>query len=150
MRDNVSTEMDADERDARLSTGGTGVLSFCESDDDPPHSLPVSYGYDAAKPAFYFRLAVDSDSAKAAISDHDVTFVVHGQTDEEWWSVVAKGRLEDTMKESIATETLQGFEHVHIPFVDIFGHPPKDVPFEFYRLVPDDLTGRTETSTRSA
>ncbi len=147
MSDPLSTEMDEDERNACLGTGGTGVISFCGSAADSPHSIPVSYGYDATETAFYFRLAVDPDSAKAAISDHDVTFVVYGQTDDNWWSVVAKGQLESTMEESIATETLQGFEHVHIPFVDIFGRPPKDVPFEFYRLVPDELTSRTESST---
>lgn len=113
----------------------------------PPHSVPVSYGYDAAETTFYFRLAADPDSAKDEISDHEVTFVVYGQTDDEWWSVVAKGQLEETTEESIATETIQGFQHVHIPFVDIFGRPPKDVPFEFYRLVPDELTSRTESST---
>jgi len=147
MSNTQDIELDEDERDARLSTGGTGVISFCGSDNDAPHSIPVSYGYDAAETAFYFRLAVDPNSAKAAISDHDVTFVVYSQIDDNWWSVVAKGQLEETMKDSIATETLQGFEHVHIPFVDIFGRPPKDVPFEFYRLVPDELTSRTESST---
>ncbi|MEF8806661.1 pyridoxamine 5'-phosphate oxidase family protein [Natronomonas sp.] len=143
-------EMEKDERDAHLGDGGTGVISFCESGNDPPHSVPVSYGYDATEATFYFRLAIDTDSAKAAIADHDVTFVVYGQTDGEWWSVVAKGQLEETMEESIATETLQGFEHVHIPIVDVFGRPPKDVPFEFYRLVPDELTSRIEGSTGSA
>lgn len=139
--------MDTAERDEHLGTGGTGVISFCSSDEAPPHSVPVSYGYDAAETAFYFRLAADPGSAKDEISDHEVTFVVYGQTDDEWWSVVAKGQLEETTEESIATETLQGFQHVHIPFVDIFGRPPKDVPFEFYRLVPDELTSRTESST---
>ncbi len=33
-----------DERDAFLAPGGTGVLSFA-TDDGPPASLPVSYGY---------------------------------------------------------------------------------------------------------
>lgn len=142
-----STEIDEDERDERLGTGGTGVLSFCESGGDSPYSVPVSYGYDAAEPAFYFRLAVDPESAKTSITDHHSTFVVYGQTDGKWWSVVAKGQLESTTEESIATETLEGFEHVHIPFVDIFGRPPKDVPFEFYRLVPEELTSRKESKT---
>lgn len=147
MSNTGSTEMDTAERDEHLGAGGTGVISFCASEDASPHSVPVSYGYDTAETTFYFRLAADPESTKGEISDHDVTLVVYGQTDDEWWSVVAKGQLEGTMEESIATETLQGIQRVHIPFVDIFGRPPKDVPFEFYRLVPDELTGRTESDT---
>jgi len=147
MTEPEAVEMDEDERDARLSTGGTGVISFCESDDNSPYSRPVSYGYDTDGTTFYFRLAVAPDSAKAAISDHDITFVVYDRADDGWWSVVAEGHLEETVEDSIATETLQGLQNVHIPFVDIFGRPPKDVPFEFYRLVPAELTSRKESST---
>lgn len=149
MSDIEPIELDEDERDARLGNGGTGVISFSESGDDPPHSIPVSYGYDVTETAFYFRLAVDPDSAKGSISDRAITFVVYGQENDEWWSVVGKGQLQETTEESIATETLQGFQNVHIPFVDIFGRPPKDVPFEFYRLVPDELTSRKESSTKA-
>ncbi|WP_436927685.1 pyridoxamine 5'-phosphate oxidase family protein [Halosimplex amylolyticum] len=147
MSDVEPIELDEDERDAHLNNGGTGVISFSELGDDPPHSIPVSYGYDATETAFYFRLAVNPDSAKGNISDRAITFVVHGQENDEWWSVVAKGQLEETTEESIATETLQGFQNVHIPFVDIFGRPPKDVSFEFYRLVADELTSRKESGT---
>lgn len=147
MNDTETVAMDEDERNTRLGTGGTGVISFCASGDDSPYSRPVSYGYDAEGTTFYFRLAVDPDSAKVAISDHDITFVVYDRADDGWWSVVAEGRLEETTEESIATETLQGLENVHIPFVDIFGQPPKDVPFEFYRLAPAELTTRKESNT---
>jgi|AntDeeMinimDraft_5_1070356.scaffolds.fasta_scaffold01623_11 hypothetical protein len=147
MSNTGSTEMDTDARDEVLSTGGTGVISFCTADDGPPHSVPVSYGYDAAAATFYFRLSADPDSKKSEISTQDVTFVVYGQADDRWWSVVATGQLEKTTDESIATETLQGLQNVHIPLVDIFGRPPKDVTFEFYRLVPDELTTRTESRT---
>ena len=147
MSNTASTEMEQEERDEQLRSGGTGVISFCTADDGPPHSVPVSYGYDAAETTFYFRLAAEADSSKREIAESNVTFVVYGQRDDDWWSVIAKGQLEETTKDSIATETLQGFQNVHIPLVDIFGHPPKDVPFEFYRLVPDELTTRIESST---
>jgi len=109
--------------------------------------VPVSYGYDAAERTFYFRLASDPESPKRDIEKSEVTFVVYGQRNDDWWSVIAKGHLEETTNDSIATETLQGFQNVHIPLVDIFGDPPKDVPFEFYRLVPDELTNRIESKT---
>jgi nitroimidazol reductase NimA-like FMN-containing flavoprotein (pyridoxamine 5'-phosphate oxidase superfamily) len=142
-----STAMDEGERDAFLGTGGTGVVSFPGPSDDPPHSIPVSYGYDSAETTFYFRLAVGPDSDKGDLPGRPVTFVVHGQEDGDWRSVVAKGHLEATTAESVANESLQGLQRVHIPLVDVFGRPPGDVPFEFYRLVPDELTARREGRT---
>lgn len=149
MSDTTPTEMTGDERDAFLGTGGTGVLSFAGSGEEPPHAIPVSYGYDAEGTTFYFRLAVGSDSEKGDLADRPVTFVSYGRegAEETWQSVVARGRLEATTEESAALESLEGLQQVHIPLVDIFGRPAKDVPFEFYRLVPDEVTGRQETST---
>lgn len=147
MVDLESVTMDEDERDAFLGGGGTGVISFATADEEPPHSIPVSYGYDSTEAIFYFRLAVESNSDKGAIADRAVTFVTYRQTDDSWHSVVSSGQLEKTTNESIAAETLQGLERTHIPLVDIFGRPPRDVPFEFYRLVPDEITGRKESST---
>lgn len=140
-------EMDATERDDFLGTGGTGVVSFSTTGDEPPHTVPVSYGYDAAESNFYFRLAVGSDSAKADPAGRAVSFVVYGHEADGWRSVVATGSLEATTEASIATDTLQGLERVHIPLVDVFGEPPKDVPFEFFRLVPAELTARREDRT---
>lgn len=147
MSDPVSTSMDADERDRFLGTGGTGVISFPNSADEAPHSVPLSYGYDRQESSFYFRLAVDPESEKRELVGRPVTFVVYGQQDENWRSVINKGTLEETTKESIATETLEGLQHVHIPLVDIFGQPIKDVQFEFFRLVPDEMTTRKESRT---
>lgn len=49
---------DDDERDAFLESGGTDVMSFpTESRSEPPHSMAVSYGYDAT---FFFRLVPDA------------------------------------------------------------------------------------------
>jgi nitroimidazol reductase NimA-like FMN-containing flavoprotein (pyridoxamine 5'-phosphate oxidase superfamily) len=146
MADTTPTAMSETERDAFLGTGGTGVLSFPRP-DGAPHALPVSYGYDADGESFYFRLAVPSDSEKAGLLDRPVSFVVHGETETGWHSVIATGRLEETTDEAVATETLQGLRNVRIPLVDIFGSPPGDVPFQFYRLAPEELTARKETST---
>ncbi|MFB6108488.1 MAG: pyridoxamine 5'-phosphate oxidase family protein [Haloplanus sp.] len=142
-----SVEMDAPDRDDFLGTGGTGVLSFSRPADDPPHSIPVSFGYDARETTFYFRLSVGPDSEKAVLLDRPVTVVVYGRDDDRWKSVVATGRLEESTETDIATETLQGLDRVHIPMVDIFGRPPKEVPFAVYRLVPEEMTARVETPT---
>lgn len=142
-----SVSMDADECEAFLGAGGTGVISFAGAEDEHPHTIPVSYGYDATETTFYFRLAVGSDSDKGEVAGSPVTFVVYGQEDDRWRSVVAKGHLEETTEESVAMESLQGLQQVHIPLVDIFERPARDVPFEFYRLAPDELSGRKESKT---
>lgn len=145
MSEGDSGTMTDDERDGFLGSGGTGVISLAAG-EAAPYSTPVSYGYDAAESVFYFRLANPPDSKKGDLSDRSVSFVTYGN-DDGWKSVIATGQLERTTEESVATESLQGFERVHIPLIDIFGKPPREVPFEFYRLVPDELTTRTETHT---
>ncbi|MUW14210.1 pyridoxamine 5'-phosphate oxidase family protein [Halorubrum sp. CBA1125] len=147
MSDTESATMDPDERNAFLGTGGTGVIAFSSSDSESPHSVPVSYGYDRSETTFYFRLSVGPDSDKGDVAGRHVTFVVYRQQDENWQSVIAKGQLEETTEASVATDSLEGLRQVHIPLVDIFGRPVKDVPFEFYRLVPDEMTSRKESST---
>jgi hypothetical protein len=139
--------MTDDERDAFLGRSGTGVLSLATDADEPPHAVPVSYGYDPVEETFYFRLAAGSDSDKGALEDRPATFVTYRATDDGWRSVVAGGRLERTTDDSVSTETLDGLERVHLPIVDIFGRPPTEVHFEFVRLVPVRLAGRKESST---
>jgi|AntRauTorcE11898_2_1112593.scaffolds.fasta_scaffold09763_3 nitroimidazol reductase NimA-like FMN-containing flavoprotein (pyridoxamine 5'-phosphate oxidase superfamily) len=135
-----------EDRDALLGNGGVGVLSFAKDADDPPHTVPVSYGYDASDETFYFRLAVGEGTGKGEIPDHPVTFVVHGTDDEHgWWSVVASGRLQTLDDADVATDALDGLDSVAIPLVDIFGVPTRNVAFEFARLVPERLTGRTDS-----
>lgn len=145
MSEGGSGTMDEDERDAFLGIGGTGVISLAAG-EAPPYSLPVSYGYDVVASTFYFRLAVLPDNEKGDLADRSVSFVTYGN-DDGWKSVVANGQLERTTEESVATESLQGLERVHIPLIDIFDKPPREMAFEFYRLVPDELTARTETHT---
>lgn len=139
-------EMDAEELDAFLGTSGTGVISLSTDGGEPPHSVPVSYGYDDEDGIFYFRLAVGSDSEKGDLADRPVTFVTHDTVEDRWRSVVARGRLRD-IEDDQPRDALEGLERVHIPLVDIFGRRPGSITFEFYRLVPDELTGRVESPT---
>lgn len=143
-----SIEMETDERDEFLGHGGTGVISFSTPDEDSPHSIPVSYGYDAAEMTFYFRLAAGAGSEKGELNGRAVSFVTYGR-DDGWWSIVASGRLEGVTEETIATQTLAGLDRVHIPLIDMFGRPIRTVSFEFFRLVPEKISGRTEDETRT-
>jgi len=142
-----AVQMEDDEHDEFLGRSGTGVLSLSTAGDDPPHSVPVSYGYDPVDEVFYFRLAVGGESGKANPTDRGVTFVTYGERDGRWKSVAASGRLVSTTDESLSTESLAGLERTkQIPIVDIFGEPTSQVEFQFYRLDPDRLTGRVERS----
>lgn len=147
MAEDSPVTMDQSECDALLAETDTGVLSLSTAPDDPPYSVPVSFGYDPVDSVLYFRLAVDTESEKGALEERTASFVTHAQTEGDWRSVVAHGELERTTKEGIELDTLQGLERVHIPIVDIFGAPTSDVEFEFFRLVPDTLSGRTEAPT---
>lgn len=142
-------EMTDQECERLLAGTDTGVLSLSTTGDSPPHSFPVSFGFDEVEAEFYFRLADGKHGQKGALADRPVTFVTYEQDDDagEYRSVVAQGTLESTTDDDIATETLAGLERVTIPYVDIFGEPPSEIDFEFYRLVPDALTGRKETTT---
>jgi nitroimidazol reductase NimA-like FMN-containing flavoprotein (pyridoxamine 5'-phosphate oxidase superfamily) len=144
MTEESTVAMTATERDEFLGNGGTGVLSLA-SGDEPPHSVPVSYGYDSTAETFYFRLSVGADRSKGELADRSVSFVTYDETADGWQSVVASGRLEDVESEGIETETLEGLEKVDMPLVEMFESPVRVVTFEFYRLVPKELTGRAES-----
>lgn len=138
-----AVHLDAEERDAFLGAGGTGVVSFADG-GGPPHSIPVSYGYDDDTGSFFFRFAYDADTEKPDPEDAAVSFVVYGETEEGWRSVVAKGTLESTDEEAASTAALDALGRVDIPFVDVFERAPVETDFEFFRLRPDDITGRKE------
>jgi len=137
------------ERDEFLAGVDTGVLSLSTTADESPHSVPVSFGYNADQTAFYFRIADLPPEEKGELDRRAVTFVTYAEDEDVdgYVSIVAQGTLESTTRGDIATEALAGFEGVTIPFVDIFGQPPAEVDFSFYRLVPTTLTGRKEVPT---
>ena len=135
------------ERDEFLKTGGTGVLSFATGPDEPPVSIPVSYGYFADADSIYFRLSMPDDSRKESLVDNPVSFVVHRETEAGWRSVVATGRLESVADAPYESAALQGLWAVDIPTVDVFERPPSEIPYRTYRLIPDTVSGRKEVET---
>ena len=143
MSDDSPVTMSPEAIEEFLGTGGTGVMSLSSDGDGPPHSVPVSYGYDPADGVFYFRLAVGADSAKGDVADRPVTFVTYGE-DDGWRSVVARGHLERVEETDAPNEALAGLGRVDIPIADVFEASTRNVQFAFVRLDPDDLTGREE------
>lgn len=141
-----TTELDEEERAAFLGTGGTGVLSFAVEADEPPYSLPVSYGYDDQDGVFYFRLGFENGGEKTSFVDEKrpVSFVTYADTAGGWHSVVVTGRLAEVTEAAVGSEAMQGLGRVEIPLVDIFERPDQEVTFRFFRLKPDAVTGRRE------
>ena len=137
-------QLSEEELDEFLGDGGTGVLSFSAGHDEPPFSLPVSYGYLGDTGHFHYRLAVPEDSSKERYLDRPVSFVVHDRTDDGWRSVVATGELDDLTELPYEADALQERWGVDIPLVDIFEEPPDDVTFRAFRLDAERVTGRKE------
>lgn len=137
-------ELAADERDAVLGSGGVGVLAFATSTDDPPHSLPVSYGYDDDTASVYFRLAVGGDSSKRTLLDNPVSFTVHHEGEDGYESVVVQGTLDAIEEADVAGSVLDGLSRVEIPLFDVFDRRPRETTFGFYRLDAGDATGKRE------
>jgi hypothetical protein len=148
MEDVRSVRMSNEERNEFLGRGGTGTISVDTPSGEPPYSRPVSYGYDPETGQFYFRFAVGPDDAgKTGLVDDDamVTFVTFDQTDAGWQSVVATGRLEEITKSALDSAVADAMERVAIPFVDVYDSHPLTLEFRFFRLPPDDVTGKRET-----
>jgi hypothetical protein len=150
MEDLRSVRLSEDERNEFLGRGGTGMISFDTPGDEPPYSRPVSYGYDTETGDFYFRFAVGPDDAgKADIVDEGraVSFVTYDQTDGGWRSVIATGRLEEVTKSALDPTVADTMERVTIPFVDVYDSHPLTLEFRFFRLTPDEVTGKREAGT---
>ncbi len=139
--------MGAEAVDRFLGNGGTGVLSLSTPGDEPPDAVPVSYGYDAEDRVFYFRISVGHADEPGELAGRPVTFVAYGTGGEEerWCSAIARGRLQNVDEAGIATETLAEMERIDIPLVDVFEEPLRMVSFDFFRLDPDEFTGRRES-----
>ncbi|MFD1513708.1 pyridoxamine 5'-phosphate oxidase family protein [Halomarina rubra] len=149
MEYNRAVELDDEAVATFLGTGGTGVASFARGADVSPHSIPVSYGFDAATGHLFFRFAFGPDSAKRDVvaAGTPVSFVTYGDEDGRWHSVVATGRLEAVEDVDVAEGVLESLRRVDIPMVDAFETDPRTLTFGFFRLDPETLTGRTEAQS---
>ncbi|GAA0255163.1 pyridoxamine 5'-phosphate oxidase family protein [Halobacterium noricense] len=131
-----------------LGKGGTGIISFATESNNPPFTIPVSYGYDTDSATFYYRLAFPPESGKEDVVDNPVAFVTYNQVDERYQSVVATGHLEKVTNMPYDSAAIQRMWAIQIPMVDIFDRPPENISFRHFRLVPDTIAGRKEVKTQ--
>lgn len=142
MDDQYYEEMDEERLAEFLGNGGTGVISLSTGAGEPPYSLPVSYGYDAASTNFYFRLAADGGGKAAFLDDGHASLVVYEHDGEGWTSVVAAGELTEVSDVDVASGVMEELRRTHIPMYDVFEDATSETTFRFFRLAPDELTGR--------
>jgi hypothetical protein len=136
--------MDRREVDTFLGEEGTGVLALAR--DDESYAIPVSYGYDGEEETFYLRLAFHPDSRKREFlgPSRTVSLVVSAETDEGWRSVVARGRLRETGEAALDSSLVEAIRRIDIPFFTVFDRPARELDFELFQLVPDELTGQKQ------
>lgn len=151
MEDVRSVEMNDEERDEFLGSGGTGVASFPRGESESPYTVPVSYGYDTEKGDFYFRLSFGPDTEKEGVvgDRKPMSFVTYDETDTGWRSVVASGTLQEVTEAAIDSAVVTAMRRVHIPLVDVFDRNPREIEFRFFRLNPDELHGKKEARTEA-
>jgi len=139
-----STELDGEEIESLLGTGGVGVISF--ADGDEPYSIPVSYGYDSNANSLYVRFGFAPDSEKRAFIDDGVTasLVVMAEAIDGWQSVVARGPLHHVSEMVLDSHAAESVRKINIPFVTIYDRRATELDFELYRLEPDSISGRKE------
>ncbi|WP_253736445.1 pyridoxamine 5'-phosphate oxidase family protein [Halohasta salina] len=139
-----STELDGDEIESLLGTGGVGVISF--ADDDEPYSIPISYGYDSGTREFYVRFGFAPDSDKRRFVDDGsvASLVVMAEAIDGWQSVVVRGSLREVTEMAIDSHAAESVRKINIPFVTIYDRRASELEFELYRLEPDTITGRRE------
>lgn len=132
-----------DDLEAFLGRGGTGVLALAR--DDTPYATPVSYGYDPETREFTFRLGLSRDSEKRRFLELDgpldARFVIYGQRDGEWQSVIARGDLLEVAVDDVTPELVETLRTSDPPLQEIWDDTG-DVEFHLYRLEADSITGR--------
>jgi len=127
------------EVDAFLRKRGTGVLSLTA--DAETYAIPESFGYDGD--ALYFQFGYDDDSDKLSyVSTTDVaTFTAY--TVDPARSVVARGGIESLPAADADRATAAMAANATIPNVNVSPEADDgDVDFAFYRLQPEELSGR--------
>jgi hypothetical protein len=128
--------MRRDEIDAFLRDIGTGVLSL--TDGVETYAIPESFGYDDGRLYFQFGYSDGSDKLSYLSTTDVATFTAY--TVDPTRSVLARGPVEPVPDpaDDRAAAALAG--NATIPNVNV--SPDDDVDFAFYRLIPDELSGR--------
>jgi len=136
------TELSEEGVDEVLGAHQTGVLALARGDD--PYAIPVSYGYDATERRVYLRLVSTPDSEKRRFltSSPKARFVVYGERDGTYRSVVVEGCLETVPREELTVERIEQYGTAERPLFEMWGETRHDLDVELYEFDPETLSGR--------
>ena len=138
------TDMTQPDIDAVLTDSGSGVLSL--ADGTETYAVPESFGYDGD--ALYFQLVHHETSRKMEfIRTTDVaTFTVY--TDDPAESVLVRGHLERVPDAERPEASAAMAANAEIPTLNVYpDRAAADLSMTFYRLVPEEATGRRLTQS---
>lgn len=144
----TATAMDALEIGDFLAGQETGVLALGMSED--VYAVPVSFAYEATRPALYFRFGYGPDSQKRRfVEGHDqATFVVYDRTEAGWQSVLAEGHLEPVESSQLDSTVVEAVNQLRIPFIEMHRPPRGALEFAIHRFEIGKLSGVTEAANR--
>lgn len=135
----MASEMDSAAIDRLLYETGAGVLSL--SDGGETYAIPESFGYDGA--VLYFQFVWDDDSRKMAFADTTDVATVTVFSERPARSVVVRGPLEAVPDDDEPIASTAIAENADIPTLDVVpDRAPAELDMGFYRLVPDERSGR--------
>lgn len=142
--DTTAASMDALEISAFLETQSAGVLAMGTTEG--VYAVPVSYATLDGGQDLFFRLGYGPESQKRRfIEEADTaTFVVFGETESGWKSVIAEGRIDPVAESNLETAVIQAVERLHIPFFQVHRHPADELEFSIVRIDVDRLSGVAE------
>ena len=131
--------MTATEVDETLRAAGAGVLSL--TDGAETYAVPESFGYDGDD--VYFQLVHGADSDKMAFVETTDVATLTAFTERPARSVIVRGELGPVPDEDEPVAMRAIAANATIPTVDIsLDADPDALSFDFYRLRPDDRSGR--------
>ena len=133
-------EMSRREIDTFLESVGVGVLAL--TDGAEAYAIPESFGYDGEDVYFQFVHHEDSHKMRLIETTETATFTVYAENVAR--SVLVRGTLEPVPVENELQATNAIAENATIPTLNV--DPTlslEKLSFDFYRLVPAELSGRT-------
>ncbi|SIR66614.1 pyridoxamine 5'-phosphate oxidase family protein [Natronorubrum thiooxidans] len=135
----TATALTRDEIDAFLREQGSGVLSL--TDGAETYAVPESFGYEGD--VLYFQLGFDSDSQKLSFIETTDVATLTAFTDDPARSVLVRGPLEPVPEADQQRASGAIAANATIPALNVSLETMTDeLAFEFYRLVPQELSGR--------
>lgn len=135
----TATALTRDEIEAFLRKKGSGVLSL--TDGTETYAVPESFGYEGGE--LYFQLVSEPDSNKMAFIETTDVATFTAFTDDPARSVLVRGPLEPVPDADEHRASSAIAANATIPTLNVSLDTMTDeLAFEFYRLVPQELSGR--------